>query len=199
MAATPNYAAAPVITSGVINATADTSYTAPSHTVTVAAAQGPRIVTDGVLNSTTLLTSATAAFNVGDISRPVSASGIPAGTTIVAVASATNVTLSAPATASTSGVTVTLGGGQGCIVPEITVTGIGTTVAGVINLFVLNGGVYSLYDSFVVTVVTPSTTTAPFRAVHDYGNLWLPPTASLVASSWAASQLAAVSCAQLNS
>lgn len=70
---------------------------------------GYRQVTDGVLNSTTLITSATANFVQADVGKPISATGIPLGATIAAVASATSATLSAAATATASGVTVTLG------------------------------------------------------------------------------------------
>jgi lysophospholipase L1-like esterase len=68
-----------------------------------------RIVTDGVLNSTTALTSATAAFVSGDVGRLVVATGIPFGTYIEAVGSSTAVTLSQAATATASGVTVIFG------------------------------------------------------------------------------------------
>lgn len=67
-----------------------------------------RVVTDGVLNSTTTLTSATAAFLASDVGSAISGTGIPAGTTIAARASATSITLSQAATATASGVTLTI-------------------------------------------------------------------------------------------
>lgn len=70
---------------------------------------GSRVVTDGVLNSTTLVTSATAVFTQGDVGKPIAATGIPAGTTIASVTSATNIVLSAAASATATGVTVTIG------------------------------------------------------------------------------------------
>jgi hypothetical protein len=201
MALDPQFAAIPVVGGSAVSATADTSYTAPAHTVTILGGQGPRQVTDGVTNSTTLLTSATALFNSGDIGRPVSGSGIPAGTVVAAFASATNVTMSQPATASASGVTVTLGGGIGTKIEEVVVIGNGSpTLAGVVNTFRYDAPntTYHFHDSFIVTAVTPSTTTAAFRLVRDYQNLWLPPQWLFVASSWVASQLVNVDASGLN-
>lgn len=65
---------------------------------------------DAVLNSTTLLTSATAAFTAADIGRRIEGAGIPSFTTIAAVASGTNITLSQAATATGGGVTITIYG-----------------------------------------------------------------------------------------
>lgn len=70
---------------------------------------GSRVVTDGVLNSTTLVTSATAAFTAADVGRPIYATGIPTGAYIASVTSATNIVLSAAATATASSVSVTIG------------------------------------------------------------------------------------------
>lgn len=70
---------------------------------------GSRVVTDGVLNSSTTVTSATAVFSQADVGKVIAATGITSGTTIVAVASATSVTLSAAATATATSVTVTVG------------------------------------------------------------------------------------------
>lgn len=70
-----------------------------------------RTFTDGATtNASATLTSATgAAFTLADIGRPVSGSGIPAGTTIAGWTSTTSVTLSANASATATGVSVTLG------------------------------------------------------------------------------------------
>lgn len=67
-----------------------------------------RTVADGVTNSTTLLTSATAAFTVADQGGTVTGTGIPAGTYIVSRTSATNVVMSQAATASGTGVSITV-------------------------------------------------------------------------------------------
>ncbi len=193
------FAPIPALSSAVLSATADTSYTAPAQTVTIAAAQGPRQVVDGVTNSTTTVTSATAAFNVGDIGRPISGTGIPAGTVIAFINSATSVKISQPATASASGVTLTLGGGIGCLIQEVVAAATGTTLAGMVELFTYDGTTYHHFDTMAVTVVTPSNSTAPFRLVRDYVNLWLPPTWTLVATSFVANQLINMHTAQLNS
>lgn len=63
-----------------------------------------RTVTDAVLNSTTTLTSATAAFTAADVGSYVIATGVPSSTTIATVTNATTVVLSAAATATASGV-----------------------------------------------------------------------------------------------
>jgi len=65
-----------------------------------------RSVSDGVLNSTTTVTSATAAFVASDVGSLVIATGIPIGTTISSVTNGTTIVLSAAATASASGVTL---------------------------------------------------------------------------------------------
>ena len=198
MAVDPQFGAIPVVGSGTPSATADTSLTAPAHAVTLLGGQGPRQVTDGVTNSTTLLTSATAAFNSGDLFRPVSGAGIPNGTLLSADASATNVTLSQPATASASGVTITLGGGIGTRVEQVVWipnTSGSATVAGVLTLFLYDGTTYHYIDEATVTAQTP-TTTAGITSVNfansPYVNLWIPPGWTLVFSSTVASQLVTV-------
>jgi hypothetical protein len=69
-----------------------------------------RIVTDGVTaNGDATVTSATAAFVAGDVGKAISGTGIPAATTIASVTSATEVEMSATATADGTGVSVTIG------------------------------------------------------------------------------------------
>lgn len=65
-----------------------------------------RQVTDGVTNTDTSLTSATAAFTSADVGASVVGSGIAGGTTIASVTNATTVVLSAATTATATGVTV---------------------------------------------------------------------------------------------
>lgn len=67
-----------------------------------------RSVADGVLNSTTNITSATMAFASDDIDKMITGAGIPANTTITSVSSATAAGISVAATASGSGVTFTI-------------------------------------------------------------------------------------------
>lgn len=193
MAASPAFASTPVVGAVAVSATIETSYTVPAQSVTVFKATGQRVVTDGVTTSTsTTVTSATAVFAAGDLGRPISGSGIPSGAVIVAFSSATSVTISAPATATASGVTLTLGGGIGAKIEELVVEGLGTTVLGILVYSLFDGTTYHSFDSTAITVVTPSTSTAPFRASQRYPNLFLPAGWSIVVSSWVASQLAKV-------
>lgn len=68
-----------------------------------------RVVTDGATtNTSTTLTSATAAFTSNDVGAAITGTGIPALTTIASVTNATTVVLSAAATATATGVTVTV-------------------------------------------------------------------------------------------
>jgi len=72
---------------------------------------GARAVTDAVTTAASaVLTSATAAFVAGDVSKPVGGAGIPAGTTILSWQSATSVTMNANATVAGTGVALTIGG-----------------------------------------------------------------------------------------
>lgn len=68
-----------------------------------------RTVTDGATtNNSTAFTSNTANFQQADVGDTVSGAGIPAGTTIASVTSATAAVLSQPATATATGVSVTI-------------------------------------------------------------------------------------------
>lgn len=67
-----------------------------------------RVVSDGVLNSTTTVTSATAAFTAADVGATITGTGIPANTTIASVTNSTTVVLSAAATATANNVTLTI-------------------------------------------------------------------------------------------
>lgn len=69
---------------------------------------------DGVTNSTTTFTSATAAFNATtDVGKVIAATGVPVGTTIASVTNATTVIMSAAATATASGLSFTIAGRNG--------------------------------------------------------------------------------------
>jgi hypothetical protein len=67
-----------------------------------------RFVADAVLNSSTTVTSATAAFTSADVGSFVTGTGIPAGATVASVTNATTIVLSAAATATASGVIITI-------------------------------------------------------------------------------------------
>lgn len=64
--------------------------------------------TDGVSNSTTTYTSATAVFASADVGHGISGTNIPAGTTIVSRTNATTIILSQAATGTGSGLTFTI-------------------------------------------------------------------------------------------
>ncbi len=86
--------------------TADTVYG-----LRVSGVQNARSFTDGVtVSGTPALTSATAMFSSTDQNKVITGAGIPAGTWISSVTSPTAVVLSAAATASASGVSVTIHG-----------------------------------------------------------------------------------------
>jgi hypothetical protein len=70
---------------------------------------GTRTVTDGATTSgSATITSATGAFTQGDVGAAVSGAGIPAGTTIASVTNGTTAVMSANATATATGVSVTV-------------------------------------------------------------------------------------------
>lgn len=71
-----------------------------------------RSVSDGVLNATTTVTSATAAFVAGDVGKNISGGSIPSGAFIVSRTNGTTVVISAAATGSASGVSLTIGAPQ---------------------------------------------------------------------------------------
>jgi hypothetical protein len=76
----------------------------------VSGVQAARSFTDGVTtNASTSVTSATAQFSATDVNKVVTGTGIPADTYIVSVTS-TTLTLSNAATASNTGVTITIAG-----------------------------------------------------------------------------------------
>lgn len=69
------------------------------------------VITDAVTtNGDATVTSATAKFNAMDVGRTVTGTGIPGGTTIASIDSATSVELSANATADGTGVSLTIVG-----------------------------------------------------------------------------------------
>ena len=68
-----------------------------------------RTATVGRTSGSAALTGAAGTFQKGDVGKPITATGIPAGATISAVASATAATLSANATSTTNGA-ATIGG-----------------------------------------------------------------------------------------
>lgn len=82
-------------------------------------------------------------------------------------------TLDTSLTAPTNATTIFTAGSAGAKIEEIVVEGLGTTVAGLLTLFVHDGSTYLLVDTFTITAVTVSATVAPFRASRKYANLIL--------------------------
>lgn len=71
---------------------------------------GSRSVTDGVTtNTSTAISSATAAWTNADVGKPIAGTGIPTGAYIASVTSSTAAVLSAAATATATGLTFTIG------------------------------------------------------------------------------------------
>lgn len=77
-------------------------------------------------------------------------------------------------TAPTHVATLLTGGTNGSKIEEIRAFGVGTTVAGRLNLFAYNGTTYYLVDEYLVTAVTPSATQEVYNNVVTYQNLVLP-------------------------
>jgi hypothetical protein len=102
---------------------------------------------------------------------PQFASSINLGTALLGAAE-TN--LQAPTTTSV----IVTAGANGTKIEELVIAGAPTTltaatVAGQVYVFLYDGSAYHLYDSILVTAVTPSTTVAPFRVNRFYVNLIL--------------------------
>jgi len=83
-------------------------------------------------------------------------------------------------------------GANGSKFEQIECVGTGVTVAGNLIVFMYDGTTYWPIDNFLVTVITPSTTVAPFSQVHTFPNLVVPSGSSLYITSAVASQLVAV-------
>jgi hypothetical protein len=90
---------------------------------------------------------------------PQAGSGLIPGTADTSLTAPTNVT------------TILSGGASGTRIEEIIFQGVGTTVAGVINVFLYDGSTYHLVEQVVVTAVTSSTTAAAFRTTRTFDNL----------------------------
>ena len=82
-------------------------------------------------------------------------------------------TLDTSLTAPTNTAVIFTAGASGSKVDELRFLGLGTTVAGVINVFRKRSGTFFLIDQILVTAVTSSTTAVAFQAVRTYENLIL--------------------------
>lgn len=79
-------------------------------------------------------------------------------------------------TAPTNTTTILTGASTGTKIEELIFQGVGTTVAGVIPVFLHDGTTHNLFDQILVAAVTSSTTAVAFRARRQYQNLILPST-----------------------
>lgn len=124
-------------------------------TATALTMNGSRTFSDAALTagSPTIGSTATAQFNSADIGRAISGTGIPAGTTIAAVTSATSATLSVPATATASGAYTIANVGQ--VVPNGTYT---VTLVNNGGLDVQPGGTNIVGPPFVKSIVSSGST-----------------------------------------
>ena len=86
-------------------------------------------------------------------------------------------------------VTLLTAGTNGTRVEEIDYVGTGTTLAGLIRLYIYTGSAYYLKDTVQVLVVAPLTTLPNWSAVVTYQNLTLKSGESLVVSSTVTNQL----------
>lgn len=102
-------------------------------------------------------------------------SSTPAFASTPKVGSATaHATLDTSLTGPTNYATPLTGGASGSVVHELIFQGLGTTVAGVVNVFLHDGSAWSLIDQVLVSAVTSSTTAVAWRARRQYENLFLP-------------------------
>lgn len=81
-------------------------------------------------------------------------------------------------TAPTNVTTLGTGGASGTKIDSISCQAVGSTAAGVVNVFLHDGTTYHLFDQFLVPAVTSSTTARAWRQSRSYPDLVLP------SSSW---------------
>ena len=81
-------------------------------------------------------------------------------------------------TAPTNVTTLGTAAASGTKIDSITCQAVGTTVAGVVNVFLYDGSTYHLFDQFLVPAVSSSTTARAWRQARSYTDLVLP------SSSW---------------
>jgi hypothetical protein len=83
-------------------------------------------------------------------------------------------TLDTSLTAPTNVGIIITGVAAGTKVEEVTMQALGTTAAGVINLFAYDTTTYNLIDQWLVPAVTSSTILKAWRSSRQYTNLILP-------------------------
>lgn len=103
------------------------------------------------------------------------------------VSSTADTSLTAPST------TVTILTASGDVkIEELVFQGTGSTLAGVVRVFIHDGSTYHLFWEEVVTVVTSSTTAGTYRTARQFDNLILKNGYTLRVTSAVASQLVKV-------
>ena len=101
---------------------------------------------------------------------------------IATLTSATAITSRANITGTTGLVQLTATSTNGTRVDAITITGKGTTVASIVDIWIYNGTTSYLYAEIAVAAVTPSTTVVATTSTTTFTNLTLPPTYQLYVS-----------------
>ena len=83
-------------------------------------------------------------------------------------------TLDASLTAPTNVGIIITGVAAGTKIEQVVMQALGTTAAGVVNLFLFDATTYHLIDQFLVPVVVSSTTARAWQSARNYANLLLP-------------------------
>ena len=92
-------------------------------------------------------------------------------------------------TSITTSVTVFTAGASGSKIESIVFEGTGSTLAGVVVLWLYDGSTNHPFYEEAVTVVSASTTAAAYRTERSFDNLFLPAGYSIKATSQVANQL----------
>lgn len=85
-------------------------------------------------------------------------------------------TLDTSLTAPTNVGIIITGAASGTKIEQVVMQGLGTTVAGVINLFIYDNTTYHLFDQWLVPPITSSTILRAWQSAHNYNWLFLPAT-----------------------
>ncbi len=122
---------------------------------TADAGLGARTVTDAVISAgSPVITSASADFSPADYSRTIVGAGIPSGATIVSAQDAEHATISQPAVANASAVSLTIGGEKNVKTGAIALWGSNNLIQNVrsINTY---GSAANLLEQFVILLGGP--------------------------------------------
>lgn len=95
-------------------------------------------------------------------------------------------------TAPTNVTTIVSGGSSGTAVHELVFQGVGTTVAGVVNVYLYDGSTYHLIDQVLISAVTSSTTAVAWRTRRQYESLFVKSGSSLRVSQTVAGNVSLV-------